>query len=44
MLQLAIVILEEDMAGGTSMMQFKSAIDLEQILEVVTKASANSCC
>merc|ERR1719161_477830 len=42
MLQRAIAILEKEMAGGASMMQLKSASNLEQALDVMVKASAIS--
>ena len=42
MLQRAIAILQKEVAGGASTMQLKSAINLEQALEVVVKASAIS--
>lgn len=42
MLERAIAILEKEMAGGASMMQLKSASNLEQALEVMVKASAIS--
>jgi chromosome segregation ATPase len=42
MLQRAIAILEKEMAGGASMMQLKSASNLEQALEVMVRASAIS--
>jgi len=42
MLERAIAILEKEMAGGASMMQLKSAGNLEQALEVMVKASAIS--
>lgn len=42
MLQRAIAILEKEMAGGASMMQLKSATNLEQALEVMVRASAIS--
>merc|ERR1719331_1621592 len=42
MLQRAIAIIEKEMAGGASMMQLKSASNLEQALEVMVKASAIS--
>jgi len=42
MLQRAISILEKELAGGASMMQLKSASNLEQALEVMVKASAIS--
>jgi len=42
MLQRAIAILEKEMAGGASMMQLKSAGNLEQALNVMVQASAIS--
>jgi chromosome segregation ATPase len=42
MLQRAVAILEKEMAGGASMMQLKSASNLEQALDVMVKASAIS--
>jgi hypothetical protein len=42
MLQRAIAIIEKEMAGGASMMQLKSASNLEQALDVMVKASAIS--
>jgi len=42
MLQRAISILEKEMAGGASMMQLKTASNLEQALSVMVKASAIS--
>jgi len=42
MLQRAIAILEKEMAGGASMMQLKSAANLEQALAVMVQASAMS--
>jgi len=42
MLQRAIAILEKEMAGGASMMQLKSASNLEQALDVMVRASAIS--
>jgi len=42
MLQRAVAILEKEMAGGASMMQLKSASNLEQALEVMVRASAIS--
>merc|ERR1719486_1045423 len=42
MLQRAIAILEKEMAGGASMMQLKSASNLEQALDVMVKSSAIS--
>jgi chromosome segregation ATPase len=42
MLQRAIAILEKEMSGGASMMQMKTASNLEQALEVMVKASAIS--
>jgi chromosome segregation ATPase len=42
MLERAIAILEKEMAGGASMMQLKSANNLEQALDVMVKASAIS--
>jgi len=42
MLQRAIAILEKEMAGGASMMQLRSASNLEQALDVMVKASAIS--
>jgi len=42
MLQRAIAILEKEMAGGASMMQLKSASNLEQVLATMVKASAIS--
>ena len=42
MLQRAVTILEKEMAGGASMMQLKSAANLEQALNIMAKASAIS--
>jgi len=42
MLQRATAILEKEMAGGASMMQLKSASNLEQALAIMVKASAIS--
>jgi len=42
MLQRAVSILEKEMAGGASMMQIKSANNLEQALSIMVKASAIS--
>merc|ERR1719482_2213136 len=42
MLQRAIAIIEKEMAGGASMMQLKSASNLEQALDVMVKSSAIS--
>ena len=42
MVQRAITILEKQVAGGASIMQLQSAINLEQALEVVATASAIS--
>jgi chromosome segregation ATPase len=42
MLQRAVAILEKEMAGGASMMQLKSAGNLEQALNVMVQASAIS--
>jgi DNA repair exonuclease SbcCD ATPase subunit len=42
MLQRAVAILEKEMAGGASMMQLKSASNLEQALDVMVRASAIS--
>jgi len=42
MLQRAIAILEKEMAGGASMMQLKTASNLEQALQAMVQASAIS--
>jgi len=42
MVQRAVAILEKELAGGASMMQLKSANNLEQALEVMVRASAIS--
>jgi len=42
MLQRATAILEKEMAGGASMMQLKTASNLEQALSIMVKASAIS--
>jgi chromosome segregation ATPase len=42
MLQRAVAILEKEMAGGASMMQLKTASNLEQALEAMVQASAIS--
>jgi len=42
MLERAVAVLEKEMAGGASMMQLKSASNLEQALEVMVRASGIS--
>merc|ERR1719506_1705773 len=42
MLQRAVAILEKEMGGGASMMQIKTASNLEQALEAMVQASAIS--
>jgi len=42
MLQRAVAILEKEMGGGASMMQLKTAANLEQALSIMVKASAIS--
>merc|ERR1719506_2470278 len=42
MLQRAVAILEKEMGGGASMMQLKTASNLEQALEAMVRASAIS--